>query len=140
VLTLADILEALTGKRNELASLVISEAAIDSRQVIPGALFIALPGERTDGHNYVGAAFRNGAVLALVQRDMAPEFVTLDLRSGPISADTTLPVALRTNQPFCLRVNDTLAALQQIAAFWRQKHDLRVIGITGSVGKSTTKS
>ena len=139
VLTLADILEALTGKRNELASLVISEAAIDSRQVIPGALFVALPGERTDGHNYVGAAFKNGAVLALVQRDMAPEFVTLDLRSGPISADTTLPVALRTSQPFCLRVNDTLDALQQLAAFWRRKHDLRVIGITGSVGKSTTK-
>ena len=139
MLTLADILEALTGKRIELASLVISEAAIDSRQVIPGALFIALPGGRTDGHNYVGAAFKNGAVLALVQRDMVPEFVTLDLRSGPISADTTLPVALRTNQPFCLRVNDTLAALQKIAAFWRQKHDLRVIGVTGSVGKSTTK-
>ena len=139
MLKLADILEALTGKRNELASLVISEAAIDSRQVIPGALFVALPGERTDGHNYIGAAFKNGAVLALVQRDMAPDFVTLDLRSGPISADTTLPVALRTSQPFCLRVEDTLAALQKIAAYWRQKHDLRVIGITGSVGKSTTK-
>jgi UDP-N-acetylmuramoyl-tripeptide--D-alanyl-D-alanine ligase len=48
-------------------------------------------------------------------------------------------VALRTNHPFCLRVANTLTALQQIAAFWRQKHDIRVIGITGSVGKSTTK-
>jgi UDP-N-acetylmuramoyl-tripeptide--D-alanyl-D-alanine ligase len=139
LLTLADILEALTGKRIELAGLVISEAAIDSRQVIPGALFVALPGERTDGHAYVGAAFKSGAVLALVQQDMPPEFVTLDLRSSLIASQETLPAALFSGQPFCLRVDDTLAALQKIARFWREKHNLRVIGVTGSVGKSTTK-
>ncbi len=139
MLTLADILEALTGKRSELADLTISEAVIDSRQVIPGALFVALPGEKTDGHLYVDAAFKNGAALALVQRDMPAEMVTLDLRAGPIAVDTTLPVGLRTHQPVCLRVNDTLVALQQIARFWRARHDIRVIGVTGSVGKSTTK-
>ncbi len=139
MLTLADILEALTGKRIEPSGLVISEAAIDSRQVIPGGLFFALPGERTDGHNYVEAAFKKGALLAVVQRDMSPQFFTLDLRSGAFDPDATLPAALRSGQPFCLRVDDSLAALQQIAAYWRRKHDLRVIGITGSVGKSTTK-
>src|SRR5512141_425107 len=104
MLTLADLLEALTGKRVEIASLVISEAAIDSRQVIPGSLFIALPGERTDGHNYLAEAFRNGAVIALVQREVSSEFITFDLRSGPIAVDTTMPVGLRTGHPICLRV------------------------------------
>ena len=66
MLTLADVLEALTGTRPEAASLIISEAAIDSRLVIPGALFVALPGERVDGHDYVEEAFRRGANLALV--------------------------------------------------------------------------
>jgi UDP-N-acetylmuramoyl-tripeptide--D-alanyl-D-alanine ligase len=139
VLTLADILEALTGKRVELSRAVITEAAIDSRQVIPGGLFVALPGERTDGHNFVGTAFSQGASLALVQRDMPPEFPVIDLRYGPVPVDSTMPVALRTGQPFCLRVNDTLQALQQLAYFWRRKQNVRVIGITGSVGKSTTK-
>ena len=42
-------------------------------------------------------------------------------------------------RPLCLRVDDSLLALQQVARFWRRKLDLKVIGITGSVGKSTTK-
>ncbi|MBI4927761.1 MAG: UDP-N-acetylmuramoyl-tripeptide--D-alanyl-D-alanine ligase [Anaerolineae bacterium] len=139
MLTLADILEALTGQRNELARLVITEAAIDSRQVIPGGLFIALPGERTDGHNFVADAFKNGAVLALVQKDLPEAFPIIDIRSGSLPQEMTIPVALRTGHPVCLRVNNTLEALQQIATYWRNKHNLRVIGVTGSVGKSTTK-
>lgn len=137
MLTLADIVEALTGTRIEAARTVISEGAIDSRQVIPGALFIALPGERTDGHHYVSTAFNNGAVAALVERDMGADFPTLDLRT-PL-AQMTLPAALRTGHPLCLRVSNSLTALQQVARFWRRKHSLRVVGITGSVGKSTTK-
>ena len=160
MLTLTDVLEALTGQRVHLADLVISEAVVDSRQVIPGALFVALPGERTDGHHFVGEAFQNGAVLALVQREMPPHFVTLDLSAGALSPETTLPDALRMGHPLCLRVKgtspqipghpaighplclrvkDTLAALQQIARFWRSRHQVRVVGVTGSVGKSTTK-
>lgn len=137
MLTLADLLEALTGKRLELAGVTISEAAIDSRQVIPGAMFVALPGERTDGHEFVQAAFSAGAVLALVQKDM-PGLPVLDLRHTP-QGDDTLPVAIRTGQPFCLRVENSLLALQQIARYWRRRMNVRVIGITGSVGKSTTK-
>ena len=68
-----------------------------------------------------------------------PSFPPSICAPGPSPPDTTLPVGLRTGQPFCLRVENTLAALQQIARFWRRKLDLRVIGITGSVGKSTTK-
>lgn len=132
MLTLADILEALTGNRPQ-ASLVISEAAIDSRQVIRGSLFVALPGERVDGHAFVGEAFKRGAHLALVEQDMPAEFTVLDVRPGTVLPDP-LPAA-----PFCLRVEKSLAALQQIARFWRRKLNLRVVGITGSVGKSTTK-
>ncbi|MEN6410656.1 MAG: UDP-N-acetylmuramoyl-tripeptide--D-alanyl-D-alanine ligase [Anaerolineaceae bacterium] len=133
MLTLADVLEALTGSRPEIAPLVISEAAVDSRQVIPGALFVALPGERVDGHNYLGNAFQRGAQLALVQQDVSDRFAQMDVRAG-LPADLTVPAA-----PFCLRVDDSLKAMQQIARFWRRKVDVRVIGITGSVGKSTTK-
>jgi UDP-N-acetylmuramoyl-tripeptide--D-alanyl-D-alanine ligase len=134
VLTLSDILEALTGVRPGEISLVISETVIDSRQVIPAAMFVALPGERADGHDYVGEAFQRGANLALVQRDLSAQFTTLDLRSGQLPQNFVSPVP-----PFCIYVENSLDALQRIAAFWRRKQNVRVIGVTGSVGKSTTK-
>ena len=133
MLTLADAIEALTDVRLD-ADLIITEAAIDSRQVIPGSLFVALPGERTDGHDFLQQAFERGASFALVQREVDSAFRVLDLRSGlqPESKPDLTP-------PLCLRVENSLAALQRIARFWRRKLNLRVIGITGSVGKSTTK-
>jgi UDP-N-acetylmuramoyl-tripeptide--D-alanyl-D-alanine ligase len=134
VFTLADCLEALTGAKLPNTGPVITEAAVDSRQVIPGGLFVALPGERVDGHNYVGDAFQRGAVLALVQRDMSPTYPTIDLCSGILPEPFVIPKGV-----FCLWVKDSLAALQRIARFWRRKLTLRVVGITGSVGKSTTK-
>ncbi|GAP14281.1 UDP-N-acetylmuramoyl-tripeptide--D-alanyl-D-alanine ligase [Longilinea arvoryzae] len=133
MLRLADVLEALTGNRPE-ASLIISEAAVDSRQVIPGAMFVALPGEHVDGHDFVASAFERGAHIALVQRDLTAQFPVLDLRSGQLPEPLAIP-----QPPFCLWVNDSLAALQTIAGFWRQRLAVRVIGVTGSVGKSTTK-
>jgi UDP-N-acetylmuramoyl-tripeptide--D-alanyl-D-alanine ligase len=135
MLTLADALEALTTFRPQAVS-VITEAVIDSRQTIPGSLFVAVPGEKTDGHDFLGEAFRRGASFALIQRDVDASFRTLDLRAVS-SADAFLGIDSTT--PLCLRVDSTVAALQQIARFWRRKLDLRVIGITGSVGKSTTK-
>lgn len=134
MLKIADVLEALTGYRPEHASLVISEAVIDSRKVIPAAMFVALPGERLDGHDFVSQAFERGAHLALVQRDLSCQFATLDLRQNNLPAGASMP-----QPPFCLLVEDTVAALQKIAGFWRSRLDIRVVGITGSVGKSTTK-
>jgi UDP-N-acetylmuramoyl-tripeptide--D-alanyl-D-alanine ligase len=133
MLTLADLLEALTNTRIETAA-VITEAAIDSRQVIPGSLFVALPGERVDGHDFIPDAFRRGASFTLIQREVDAAFRTLDLRGGLKDSSK-----LDLSTPLCLRVDNTLSALQQIARFWRRKLNLRVIGITGSVGKSTTK-
>lgn len=133
MLTLADAIEAVTQNRPR-ADTIITEAAIDSRQIIPGALFVALPGERMDGHDFLEEAFRRGAAFALIQRDVTASIKTLDLRpsAGPQTGVKLVP-------PLCLRVENSLTALQQIARFWRRKLDLRVIGITGSVGKSTTK-
>jgi len=134
MLTLADALEALNSFRPADANAVITEAAIDSRQVIPGSLFIAIPGEQVDGHDFVEEAFKRGASFALIQRDVSASLRTLDLRNG-LSADSDADLT----PPLCLRVDNTTSALQQIARFWRRKLDIRVIGITGSVGKSTTK-
>jgi len=135
MLTIADAIEALTNFRPQ-ATMVITEAVVDSRQVIPGSLFVAIPGERADGHEFIPEAFRRGASFALTQRDMDTSFRTLDLRSVS-SADSFSGQDFTT--PLCLRVDNTVAALQQIARYWRRKLDLRVVGITGSVGKSTTK-
>ena len=134
MLKLSDVLEALSGVRPEGKDEVITEATIDSRQVIPGSMFVALPGERTDGHDYIEQAFKRGAVIALVQRDLTDRLPVLDIRSG------LQPEAINKIQgPFCIWVENTLKALQQVARFWRRKLTLRVVGITGSVGKSTTK-
>jgi len=135
MLMLADILEALTGIRPGSFGQEINEATIDSRQVIPGSLFVAIAGENVDGHDYIQEALDRGAIIALVQRDLPDRFPVVDLRSdGHLDELADLG-----NAPFCLRVANTLHALQQIARFWRRKIDLRVVGITGSVGKSTTK-
>lgn len=133
MLNLADVIEALTTTRPSF-EIVITEAAIDSRQVIPGSLFIAIPGERADGHDFVADAFQRGASLALIQHDIPGAFQTIRLaQAQPVDLHIDL------DRPLCLMVENTLTALQQIARFWRRKLNLRVIGITGSVGKSTTK-
>ena len=134
MITVQDIILALSGRRVAPCGQLITEAVIDSRKAIPGSLFIALAGEKSDGHQYVQAAFKNGASLALVQQEMPEGVRVLDLR-GSLPAEA--PVLPET--PFCLRVEDSLAALQTIARYWREKLALRVIGITGSVGKSSTK-
>lgn len=130
MITLADIFEALIGLRPAMAPLVITEAAIDSRQVIPGGLFVAIPGERVDGHNYVPQAFAKGAVVALIEHPVDSAYQTVDVRA---------PLPTQFQAPICILVENTVVALQKIATFWRSKLSLRVIGVTGSVGKSTTK-
>lgn len=136
MLTLADALEAITRNavRSPNATALITEAAIDSRLVIPGSLFVAIPGEKVDGHDFIAEAFARGASFALTQKELPASFRTLDLR-GDLSADPTFDFS----PPLCLCVDNSIAALQQIARFWRRKLNLRVVGITGSVGKSTTK-
>ncbi|CAG0977514.1 UDP-N-acetylmuramoyl-tripeptide--D-alanyl-D-alanine ligase [Anaerolineales bacterium] len=133
MLTLADALEALTSIRIASATAIITEAVIDSRQAIPASLFVAIPGEKVDGHDFIAEAFKRGASFALTQKE-TPGYRTLDLRDG-LTTESPFDLSL----PLCLRVDNTTSALQQIARFWRRRLNLRVVGITGSVGKSTTK-
>ena len=133
MITIADVFEALTNSRPVGFNLAITDAAIDSRQVIPGSMFVALPGENVDGHQFVSAAFNNGAQIALIQNDLSSQYSVVDIRKQGLQQDQ-LP-----EPPFCLLVNDSLTALQEIARFWRRKLNIKVVGITGSVGKSTTK-
>ena len=93
-------------------------AAIDSRAVEPGALFVGLRGERTDGGRYAGDVLRAGAWGVLV----APEHAAGLPGEGAV-----------------LTAADPLAAMQRLARAWRRALGARVIAITGSVGKTSTK-
>src|SRR5689334_20202164 len=130
----------MTHSRPEMTPLVITEAAIDSRQVIPGGMFVAIPGEKVDGHDFVMQAFQRGAVVALIEHEIAEPFDLVDLRKGLLPEQLSRLSPLNgVYPPVCVLVGNTVTALQQIATFWRSKLTLRVVGVTGSVGKSTTK-
>src|SRR4030042_647773 len=114
MLTLGTVGEALTGQAYPFLDQVVTDGAIDSRLAIPGSLFVALPGERTDGHDHVGAAFERGALAALVERDLTGPWTTLDLSTPPNEAQ-----ARAARPPLCIRVPSTLLELQSIAGHWR---------------------
>lgn len=139
-LTLADVLEALTAVRPEGLEQDITTTVIDSRRAEPGALFVAFEGEEADGHDYVADAFSHGGVAAMVEKDVNVDASLVDLREA---GSLTPELDVRDNDwslPLVLRVDRALEALQQVATFWRRSQDrLRVVGITGSVGKTTTK-
>jgi UDP-N-acetylmuramoyl-tripeptide--D-alanyl-D-alanine ligase len=123
-LTLSQIARAVGGEllpaRGDTPDTVVSGAVdTDSRLIGPGGVFVAKPGEETDGHLFVDAAVATGAALAIVER--------------PVTAAVTQIV-----------VPDAVAALADLArdvvARVRERGDLRVVGITGSNGKTTTKN
>jgi UDP-N-acetylmuramoyl-tripeptide--D-alanyl-D-alanine ligase len=91
----------------------ITGVSTDSRNVKPGDCFFAVVGDNFDGHNYVGQAFAKGAVCAVVSRDV---------KGGPI-----------------LKVADTVKALGDFARHYRRQAGYKVVAITGSVGKTTTR-
>jgi UDP-N-acetylmuramoyl-tripeptide--D-alanyl-D-alanine ligase len=106
---------------------------VDSRQATAGSLFVALPGEHTDGHRFVGDAFRRGARAAVVHRPVEVGVALVDV-TQPLQSGVELRL------PVCFLVRDTLTTLQALAAYWRNQHlQCHVVGITGSVGKTTTK-
>jgi UDP-N-acetylmuramoyl-tripeptide--D-alanyl-D-alanine ligase len=135
LINLRDLILALTNEENTSLDVPISNVVIDSRQAVQGSLFIALPGERVNGHDFVESAFLNGASLALVDQPMLKTLQVIDLRSGYFNPSVWKKFQL----PLCLRVENTLLALQKLATYWRESHPVRTIGITGSVGKTSTK-
>ena len=133
-LTVADVVAGLGMGRLESLTQDITTTIVDSREARPGALFFAFEGEQADGHDYVGDAFSRGAVAAVVERDVAVDAQVLDPRGGEEKRQESIRL------PLILKVDKTLAALHQLATYWREAQtNLRVIGITGSVGKTTTK-
>lgn len=135
MLTINLAIQAITGEKPHGDDRIIRDAVIDSRLSTPESLFVALPGEVVNGHAYVGEAFAGGAIFALIDQELPGEFYTIDLRNGN-KAGEHLEIG---QTPACILVDDSLEAMQKIARFWRRQLEIDVIGITGSVGKSTTK-
>lgn len=132
MLTLGHIATALTGQATD-STVAVPQVAIDSRQATAASLFVAFKGENVDGHDYVTQAFQNGATTAVVEQPLG-DYPIVDCRT-PASQPLDMP-----QPPFLWLVENSEAGLQQIARYWRQQFpDLRVIGVTGSVGKTTTK-
>lgn len=108
-------IEQYTGGKRFGADAQIEAVTIDSRQIPQNALYVAIKGERFDGHDFCGAAVQNGAAALVTEHKI----------------ETDLPYVL---------VGNTRQALLDIAKLHREKHkNVKVVGLTGSVGKTTTK-
>lgn len=114
-----------------------ADVAIDSRATTPGSLFVALRGERVDGHQFLGEALRRGALGALVRREQLGG-LALD-RPFSVVEPSGAGLDTATEGALLIAVDDPLAALQRLAAYHRSLFAPTVIGITGSVGKTSTK-
>ena len=118
-LTADDVVRLTGGRLLARSARPIRGGAVDSREVGADSMFVALPGERTDGHAYLAEAVSAGAAALLVTRPPA----------DPASlGDVTI-----------VRVADGLAALGAVAAGWRRRFDPLVVGVTGSIAKTSTK-
>lgn len=150
MLTPGDLFEALTGSKPSASANVaplmgkrIERVAIDSRQVIPGAVFFALEGEALDGHQFIGEALARGAI-AIVGNARALELgfgrsLTLIDVAG-LQPNPSLEAAGTGTNALLFVTENSLAALQKFAGFWRRKFPaVQVVGVTGSVGKTSTK-
>lgn len=111
----------LCGRKDTL----IQNVVIDSREEAKKALFVPIVGEKTDGHRYVKGAITNGAEALFIQKDT-------QFRENILSLAKEKEVAV-------IEVEHTVLALQRFASWYRSCFTLPVIGITGSVGKTTTK-
>ena len=117
-LTIQQIANAVGGKLVDGdfdTSRSVTNVKRDNREVVDGSLFLCFVGERVDGHDYAAAAFQSGAVCAITERE-------LEAAAGAY-----------------IIVESTAAALQQLGAFYRGLFDIPIVGVTGSVGKTTTK-
>ncbi|MHB8840183.1 MAG: UDP-N-acetylmuramoyl-tripeptide--D-alanyl-D-alanine ligase [Candidatus Aquicultor sp.] len=122
-LTVGEIADSTDGiLLSGAAGVKVTGISIDSRTIKSGELFIPLRGER-DGHQYIFEALRKGAAGFLVEKDAYEKEKLVEL----------------TGSQFVIEVIDCLKALQNIAAYYRSKLPLKVIGVTGSTGKTTTK-
>ena len=115
-LDLKSLLKAVEGKCLHEKEMVFSGVGSDSRQNLRGRIFFALSGPRFDGHDFLSQAVQRGAVCLVVHKNPSDSF----------------PVTL-------IKVPDTLKALQDLSVYWRKNLNLKILAITGSCGKTTTK-
>ena len=123
-MTLSNIIEACHGTYHgpqEKLSSMAEGVVIDSRKAEPGFVFIATKGERVDGHSFVRQVMEKGALCVIAERTLQQEDF------GP------------QNEICYIQVSDSFQALKDIAAFYRSRLSIPVVGITGSVGKTSTK-
>ena len=132
LLTLPEVARAVTGDlvarevpsrpdaREAFLRQAVDGVSIDTRTLTPGQLFVPLRGGNTDGHRFLAEAFRRGAALAFCERERYPEWEGHE--PGPL-----------------VLVEDATAALQRLARRFRDGWHGRLIGVTGSAGKTTTK-
>ena len=113
---IATILNSSTAQ----SEITVKSYSIDSRAITPGSLFLAIRGPRFDGHDFIARAFDRGAVAAVVEEGFFD-------RSSSTVRRALIPV------------RDTIVALQQLAQAVRRRWGRRLIGVTGSAGKTTTK-
>ena len=106
---------AILGLTNSNDNATFQGASIDTRKIQPGNLFVAIQGERVDGHDFVEEAYQKGATAALVTRKVA----------------SAIPQLI---------VSDMTEALGKLAAAWRQQFTLPIVAVTGSNGKTTLKN
>jgi UDP-N-acetylmuramoyl-tripeptide--D-alanyl-D-alanine ligase len=117
--TLNQLIEALLANPVNLSEAALAQVSsgiqTDTRMLKPGEVFLAFRGEKFDGHEFVPTAINNGAIAAIVDYDYE---------------NPGLPV---------IQVKNTLEAYQKLGRWWRDRFDIPMIGVTGSVGKTTTK-
>lgn len=117
--SIAEILSATSGTLlSGDTNAIVSSVVCDSRKVTPGALFVPLVGNNVDGHDFIDDAFEHGAAVSFVKTGYRKN-------KDKIGA--------------LIEVDDTLKAMQDLAKYYRKKFALSIIGVTGSVGKTTTK-
>lgn len=151
--TLHTIWQAVTGGNPplDLPPRPVPLATLDSRDVEPSALFIPQVGSRTDGHNFIGAALQKGAGVVLSEPRGREQAEALGAKivdcvgastDGYRCEDIELPEGYTAESPLVFVVRDATRALQAVGGFQRThrtRPDLYTIGITGSIGKTSTK-
>jgi len=123
-------------RRHVFSTVTHSSLTDGSPPMLPGGLFVAVKARR-DGHDFASNAFENGARTALVER--IPDNLTEQVRMGALHTLRPGDPLPSDGRPILVLVSDAVGALQACARWWRGQHATRVIALTGSVGKTTTK-